>query len=642
MNAVYSKCVIAYLMLVFIFMISGVSANLNEEATFINEKDYDKDYQIIDTHYINFELPLEVTHYWVSEGLDKYEVIIENLNIKGYINKTLKITWEDERYINEIIRINYTVKDGILTKQNIIPYSISKNSKLKFLNFQVELAEGFIEEIEKKELINESNLKKEYISIIRKKYVWSDWKDVDLVKINPLASSLSYTAIDDIEVGVCGTLDQENETYILNQSASTDGTCFTITANNVTLDCQGNNIVYSNDGSNNEYGVYSTMNNTNIKNCIVDDGNWTTTQADRFGIYFNGVENGTLENNIVNISQRRGIYLSSSSNYNTLTNNIGTSGTNGGIYLSSSSNYNTLTNNIGTSGTNGGIYLSSSSNYNTLTNNIGTSGTYGGIYLSSSSNNTLTSNTGTSLINDRPFRLYASSENILISNIADYYKIELESITYFYGLINSLMYDSSNSLCNGSSSDISLNDGHLNITIGVGGDCFVLDDFSVTQDVSRTNSPIAITQKTSKSLHITNSLSEKLDGLSVTFEMGRCSEVGRITYTSDTGDTQSFTDSQFTCVGDMVTIELNNIDPSMTSNYLEWTYGCSSTDRTLYNLILIAGALLILSFVAYYLFKNGELNEMTIGALVILFVGIIIGINLLGGSADIIAQTCVP
>ena len=570
MNAVYSKCVIAYLMLVFIFMISGVSANLNEEATFINEKDYDKDYQIIDTHYINFELPLEVTHYWVSEGLDKYEVIIENLNIKGYINKTLKITWEDERYINEIIRINYTVKDGILTKQNIIPYSISKNSKLKFLNFQVELAEGFIEEIEKKELINESNLKKEYISIIRKKYVWSDWKDVDLVKINPLASSLSYTAIDDIEVGVCGTLDQENETYILNQSASTDGTCFTITANNVTLDCQGNNIVYSNDGSNNEYGVYSTMNNTNIKNCIVDDGNWTTTQADRFGIYFNGVENGTLENNIVNISQRRGIYLSSSSN------------------------------------------------------------------------NTLTSNTGTSLINDRPFRLYASSENILISNIADYYKIELESITYFYGLINSLMYDSSNSLCNGSSSDISLNDGHLNITIGVGGDCFVLDDFSVTQDVSRTNSPIAITQKTSKSLHITNSLSEKLDGLSVTFEMGRCSEVGRITYTSDTGDTQSFTDSQFTCVGDMVTIELNNIDPSMTSNYLEWTYGCSSTDRTLYNLILIAGALLILSFVAYYLFKNGELNEMTIGALVILFVGIIIGINLLGGSADIIAQTCVP
>ena len=570
MNAVYSKCVFLTLCLAFLFMISGISANLNEEATFINEKDYDKDYQIIDTHYINFELPLEVTHYWVSEGLDKYEVIIENLNIKGYINKTLKITWEDERYINEIIRINYTVKDGILTKQNIIPYSISKNSKLKFLNFQVELAEGFIEEIEKKELINESNLKKEYISIIRKKYVWSDWKDVDLVKINPLASSLSYTAIDDIEVGVCGTLDQENETYILNQSASTDGTCFTITANNVTLDCQGNNIVYSNDGSNNEYGVYSTMNNTNIKNCIVDDGNWTTTQADRFGIYFNGVENGTLENNIVNISQRRGIYLSSSSN------------------------------------------------------------------------NTLTSNTGTSLINDRPFRLYASSENILISNIADYYKIELESITYFYGLINSLMYDSSNSLCNGSSSDISLNDGHLNITIGAGGVCFVLDDFSVTQDVSRTNSPIAITQKTSKSLHITNSLSEKLDGLSVTFEMGRCSEVGRITYTSDTGDTQSFTDSQFTCVGDMVTIELNNIDPSMTSNYLEWTYGCSSTDRTLYNLILIAGALLILSFVAYYLFKNGELNEMTIGALVILFVGIIIGINLLGGSADIIAQTCVP
>jgi len=420
---------------------------LIRETKYLTEHEYTKNYQVIHTPNINFEMQTRANHYWKANGKDLYEVIIYNMNIKGYSNHTLRLTWEDERYLDETIRINYTIRDGILNVEDIEPYSISKNSKMTFSKFKVETMDSYQNKIIT--TISSDDVKETTNIITKKEYTWKPYQRIDLKNPN-----LNYLAIDDVEVGGCGTLSDENGIYVLNQSISGADTCITISANNVTLDCAGFNITYSTDGTNNEYGIYSNQNLTNIRNCVVEDGNWTTEQTARYGIYFLNSNFGSIINSTVNVSQNSGIHLYSSSN-NTLTSNTATSGTSGGIYLYDSSN-NTLTSNTATSGTYGGIRLYSSSN-NTLTSNTATSGTWGGIYLYDSSNyNTLTSNTATSEKNDKPFRLDDSTENIFENNIANYYKLELESNNNFIGLSEAMVRYSNGSILNEIDGDINL------------------------------------------------------------------------------------------------------------------------------------------------------------------------------------------
>jgi len=242
----------------------------------------------------------------------------------------------------------------------------------------------------------------------------------------------------------CGTLGEANTTYTLIQDVNSSGTCFIISANNVTLDCNGYNINYSQGGLDSEYGVYATKGYSTVKNCVITDGNETAAispNQGRHGIFFNGSSssNGTLLNNNVSVygNASSGIYLTSSlnniltnntatsnssqgisldesSSNNTLTSNTGTSTSYHGIFIYSSSN-NNLTSNTGTSTSNVGIFIYSASNNNILTNNTGTSTSGQGIYLSASSNNNLTSNTGTST-SSYGIYLRASSNNNLTSN----------------------------------------------------------------------------------------------------------------------------------------------------------------------------------------------------------------------------------
>jgi len=72
----------------------------------------------------------------------------------------------------------------------------------------------------------------------------------------------------------------------LNSNVSVNGTCFTVTANNVTLDCNNSWITYSIGGLANTYGVVTTQFNTTIKNCNILDGNWTSPNGNRYGVYF--------------------------------------------------------------------------------------------------------------------------------------------------------------------------------------------------------------------------------------------------------------------------------------------------------------------------------------------------------------------
>ena len=103
-------------------------------------------------------------------------------------------------------------------------------------------------------------------------------------------------------VSACRTFSTANSQYTLNQSVSIAGaTCFTVSAANVTLDCNGFSITGNNTTS--TYGAYSTQSNTTVKNCNISNF--------QHAIYFNGAGNGTIENNTVSTAHAtgNGIYV---------------------------------------------------------------------------------------------------------------------------------------------------------------------------------------------------------------------------------------------------------------------------------------------------------------------------------------------
>ena len=124
----------------------------------------------------------------------------------------------------------------------------------------------------------------------------------------------------------------------------------------------------------------------------------------------------------------------------------------------------------------------------------------------------------------------------------------------------------------------------------------------------------------------------------VTFELRKCSDVGVIIYTSGAGSIKKFNNDQFFCNEDLTTITIDI--PQSSTNEITWTYGCSAFERIGYQIILIAGALLVLAGVLFFMFKSGILEGLTIGQIILLFVVIIIGVALFVASADIIGSTC--
>jgi parallel beta-helix repeat protein len=195
-----------------------------------------------------------------------------------------------------------------------------------------------------------------------------------------IQAAATSTSCGDVASDLTLTADVENES-----------TCFTITANDVTLDCDGFTINYSIFGGANERGVYATSkSNVTIKNCNIVDGNWSAAESTnlyRDGIYYLTVTDSFILNTNVSVygNASNGIYLYTSSN-NNLTSNTGTSNSSYGIHIRTASDNNILISNTGTSTSGVGFHLNAASN-NILTSNTGTSNSSYGFYLSSSSNN---------------------------------------------------------------------------------------------------------------------------------------------------------------------------------------------------------------------------------------------------------------
>lgn len=155
-----------------------------------------------------------------------------------------------------------------------------------------------------------------------------------------------------IEISACGNLEQANSVYTLQNNISTNGTCFIILANNITLDLNGFRITGDDTGTT-DYGVYVPgYNYATIKNGeIFDFSN---------GVFLHGSSNNQLAKITSNSNQYRGIELNSCFS-NILTNITANDNIFDGILILASSN-NQLINISSNSNTGEGIFLHSSSN----------------------------------------------------------------------------------------------------------------------------------------------------------------------------------------------------------------------------------------------------------------------------------------
>ncbi len=206
-----------------------------------------------------------------------------------------------------------------------------------------------------------------------------------------------------LTIGACQNLSAAGTTYTLNQSINSSGTCFNITAANVTLDCAGHSLTGT--GTSNAYGAYSNQTNTTIKNCI-----FSSQDA---GILFNGSSMGAITNCSAYNSSTAGFYLLSGSN-NTLFSNYAETPGAYGYYLSASSNNTLFHNNASTCQS--GYFLEGSTGNNLTSNNAYDSPNYGYFFTMSSDSNSVTNNTDTR--GYYGFALSDSQFNNLSSNYA--------------------------------------------------------------------------------------------------------------------------------------------------------------------------------------------------------------------------------
>jgi len=248
---------------------------------------------------------------------------------------------------------------------------------------------------------------------------------------------LTEDAFAQTTISSCGILNIAGETFILNQNISTSGTCFTIEADDITLD--GNGFTITGDGTGvgvltivsfdrglrgvfgGRPGGNSTTGNTisgnsagigfngGVNNSII--GNTVSGNASNEGIFLNGGENNSVIGNTVTDNGFTGIAINSSDG-NSITGNTVSGSTNTGIAIVSSNNNdvsnNDLSNNVGT-----GIRLNTSSNNNISGNSISNSNN-DGISLFLSNSNSISDNTVSGSGNG--IRLFLPSDNNQIFN----------------------------------------------------------------------------------------------------------------------------------------------------------------------------------------------------------------------------------
>jgi len=249
-------------------------------------------------------------------------------------------------------------------------------------------------------------------------------------------------------VDSCQSLSNPGETYTLSKDVFWNGTygeCFNVSADGITLDCQGHWI--NGTGETYTYGVYNEgFDGVTITNCKI-------ASLDHAIYWYMGADNGTISDNTFVSNNYAGLALEFNCTNNQITDN--TASDNGVgislayncennlisgntvqdsgdscVYVSYLSHNNTIENQQCTNNF-FGVYLDDHSNDNTVLNNIIQGGTAGVIIHSESNNNEVGGNTisGT----ERGIYVeYYSNDNKIASNVvtdSSWWDVSLDSST---------------------------------------------------------------------------------------------------------------------------------------------------------------------------------------------------------------------
>lgn len=94
-------------------------------------------------------------------------------------------------------------------------------------------------------------------------YAWV--KDATGNVSDALSASVTINLPPAVPLNACGNLNAANTTYILESDVISAGTCFTVSANNVTLDLNGHTVTYNTAAGDNVYGVLVSWNKSFIR-----------------------------------------------------------------------------------------------------------------------------------------------------------------------------------------------------------------------------------------------------------------------------------------------------------------------------------------------------------------------------------------
>jgi hypothetical protein len=220
----------------------------------------------------------------------------------------------------------------------------------------------------------------------------------------------------------CTTLSTPDQVVTLTGNLNSTGTCFIVTASNVTIDCNGYIINYSSTTLG--YAVNSSdVNYTQVKNCNIQKTNSSISATP--AIYLLNSNYGIIQNNTMLISGTTSYNVKlQNSHYNLITQNhlyhnvSGTSGDN--VYISGS-DYNNITSNylLITGSSNDNIAMMSYSNNTIIFNNtISCQSDSMGVFIAVGLN-TNVSNNNITAGSSATFGIYASGTNSNNSYIAN-------------------------------------------------------------------------------------------------------------------------------------------------------------------------------------------------------------------------------
>ncbi|MFA5856933.1 MAG: right-handed parallel beta-helix repeat-containing protein [Candidatus Pacearchaeota archaeon] len=172
----------------------------------------------------------------------------------------------------------------------------------------------------------------------------------------------------DPDISECGDLNTINGIYVLDRDFESTETCFTISADNITLDCNNHKIGHSLESPG--YGIYSSYSNTRILNCIIYEANDDITPTRN--IFLSDSSNSQIINNTLNISgtSSYNLYIEGGINNLVLNNDIKVYSEDSYGFFADYTEINLSNNNITTYATNNyGGYLNSITN-SYITNNF--------------------------------------------------------------------------------------------------------------------------------------------------------------------------------------------------------------------------------------------------------------------------------